>query len=94
MIYAKRIVAGLKDFSTVTVSQIHQILNSEFKLPTRLSQDIKGLTGHGKVSVLLYDVTKLGQKYSRFFKNKNIEKVYLSSKGSSVVGYLLIDHNI
>ena len=93
MIYAKRIVAGLKDF-TVTVSQIHQILNSEFKLPTRLSQDIKGLTGHGKVSVLLYDVTKLGQKYSRFFLNKNIEKVYLSSKGSSVVGYLLIDHNI
>ena len=81
MIYAKRIVAGLKDF-TVTVSQIHQILNSEFKLPTRLSQDIKGLTGHGKVSVLLYDAVQNSDKnIVDFFKIKISKKFTCQSRG-------------
>ena len=45
------------------------------KPPTRSSQDIKGLSGHGKAILRLYKaVTKLGILNGRFFKDRSIGK--------------------
>ena len=73
----------LKDLSpsstdfTVTFFKILQIskhlsCRSELKPPTRSSQDIKGLSGHGKVVLQFYKVlTKLKILNGRFCKDKN-----------------------
>ena len=101
MIDAKRIVLGLdrfysEDFQntpSIKTSFSYAVRNSN---PPRSSQDIKGLSGHGKAILQLYKVlTKLGILNGRFFKDRNIGKFAChEGKPSFVVDYLLIDYDI
>ena len=97
----KELSPGWTDF-TVTIFKILQISNnvqlcrSELKSPSRSSQDIKGLSGHGKAILQLYKVlTKLGILNGQFFKDRNIGKFAChEGKGSFVVDCLLMDYDI
>ena len=70
-----------------------RLCRSEFKPPTRSSQDIKGLSGHGKAVLERCKVTKLRIINSRSFKHKNVGKFTCNeSKEATVVDNLLIDY--
>ena len=82
MIDAKRIVPGLDRFhsdhfqDTPNIKTSFSLCRSELKPPTRSSQDIKGLSGHGKAILQLYKVlTKLRMLNGWFLKIEILENL-------------------